>query len=133
MEIYSNLFAISRKHWELYCLPGVSLATSYYSDQADEHDQVTQRPGSHVRTRSNIIEALRRSIPLRVGIVDTLDGQRVEQAREELRALGIARIGTDWVRGIGRAARMPADVSQLCGKCARTKVARRLMIPTRCI
>jgi len=67
---------------------GVKLATSYYSDDAAEHEAITRGRGSHARIKANITEALRRSIPLRVGLVDVQDGQRIEQARAELEALG---------------------------------------------
>jgi hypothetical protein len=58
----------------------VSLATSYYSDLAAEHDKVTGRRGSHARTRANIAQAVARQIPIRAGIIGILDHQRVQQA-----------------------------------------------------
>jgi hypothetical protein len=87
--VYSNLFRVRRDHWTLFERPGVSLATFYYADTDEGHDEVTGREGSHAATRANIIEAHRRSIRVRVGIVDVLDGQRVEEARAELEGLGI--------------------------------------------
>lgn len=123
VEVFSNLLHVRESLWDLFELPGVKLATSYYSDQAGEHDAVTARVGSHARTRANIIEAVRRGIPIRAAIVDVVDGQRVNQAREELHALGVHKIGTDWVRGVGRGAKAPAQVSQLCGRCGQGKAA----------
>lgn len=38
VEIFSNLVHIRRALWEIFALPGVSLATSYYSDEAGEHE-----------------------------------------------------------------------------------------------
>lgn len=104
VEVYSNLYRISDELWDLIERGGVRLATSYYSDTAAQHDAVTRRSGSHSRTRASIIEALRRHIPIRVGIIDLGDGQRVNQARAELMALGVENIGIDWMRGVGRGA-----------------------------
>lgn len=57
---------------------------------------------------------------LQVGIVDVLDGQRVEEARAELEVLGITEVHIDRVRGVGNAAKdagLPST-SELCGRCA---------------
>lgn len=65
---------MSGKLWETFAQDGVQLATSYYSDDTAEHEAITKGRSSHVRTKANITEALRRSIPLRVGLVDVQDG-----------------------------------------------------------
>lgn len=80
VEIFSNLANVTPRLWSTFALSGVRLATSYYADGASQHDAVTTRPGSYARTKANIAEAVRRSIPIRVGIIDVRDGQRVEQA-----------------------------------------------------
>jgi MoaA/NifB/PqqE/SkfB family radical SAM enzyme len=123
VQVYSNLYKVQAAHWELFEEPGVSLATSYYCDTADGHDSVTGRKGSHDATRSNIIEALRRGVPLKVGIVDVLDGQRVNQARADLVSLGVTDIHTDRVRGVGNATKILPSTSELCGNCARGHAA----------
>ncbi|MEU7322701.1 radical SAM protein [Streptomyces griseoviridis] len=120
VEVFSNLVRVRCGHWTLFERPGVSLATSYYADTDEGHDEVTGRKGSHAATRANIIEALRRGIRVRVGIVDVLDGQRVEEARAELEGLGITEVHVDRVRAVGNAARgegLPST-SELCGRCA---------------
>ncbi|MFJ8489534.1 radical SAM protein [Streptomyces sp. NPDC094038] len=125
VEVYSNLFHIKPGWWCLLAREGVKLATSYYSDRAEEHDQITTRPGSYVRTRANIAEAVRRGIPLRVGIVSVLPGQRVTEARRELETLGVTAIRTDRTRHLGRAS-LPgarADTAQLCGRCGHAQAA----------
>jgi hypothetical protein len=65
VEVYSNWFHIKPGWWGVLALDGVTLATSYYSDRAEEHDAITTRPDSYERTRANIAEAVRRGIPLR--------------------------------------------------------------------
>lgn len=118
VEVFTNLLRVTPPLWETFTLPGVQLATSYFSDDAAEHDAITGRVGSYVATKANIANVLRHGIPLRVGIVGVHEGQRVEQARVELAALGVDRIGYDPQREVGRAARgQQPDASQLCGQC----------------
>ena len=101
----------------LFACPGVSLATSY-SDQPDEHDAITGRPGSHARTLANIRQAIARQIPLRAGIITIRDGQRSTQARAELEDIGVTRIRTDQLRHLGRAsATTQPSSAELCGNC----------------
>ncbi|MBC3842742.1 hypothetical protein GXW82_28895 [Streptacidiphilus sp. 4-A2] len=49
VEVFSNLMHVRESLWPVLRQRGVSLATSYYSDQADEHDRIT---GNGVRTDS---------------------------------------------------------------------------------
>ena len=124
VEVFTNLVHVSWELWETFAHRGLRLATSYYSDDATEHEAITNGRGSHARTKANITKALRRSIPLRVGLVDVQDGQRVTQARAELEALGVTEIGTDHLRRVGRGSQQSQpSIDQLCGHCARGKVA----------
>jgi MoaA/NifB/PqqE/SkfB family radical SAM enzyme len=124
VEVFTNLVHVTPQLWDTFSRTGVRLATSYYTDQEDQHAAVTGRRGSHARTTANIGEAVRRSIPVRVGIVDVMAAQRVAQAQEHLISLGVTEIGTDRLRQVGRGVRtQDPDVSQLCGNCARGKVA----------
>ncbi|WP_328493482.1 radical SAM protein [Streptomyces sp. NBC_00414] len=123
VQVYSNLYRVKLEHWELFMRPRVTVATSYYSDDPAEHERVTNRRGSHAATRANIVEALRRNIPLQVGIVEVFEGQRTAQAREELLALGVRRVVTDRVRSVGRGEVHIPSPSDLCGRCARGRAA----------
>lgn len=118
VRVYSNLYRVRREHWELYGHRSVRLATSYYSDDPAEHDAITGRPGSHDSTRANIVEAVRRGIKVKVGIVHLEEGQRSVEARAEMLALGVDQVHVDRVRAIGNAARgaLPST-SSLCGRC----------------
>ncbi|MCZ7414330.1 radical SAM protein [Streptomyces sp. WMMC897] len=126
VEVYSNLVHMRPKVWEALTRDEVVLATSYYSDDPAQHEQITGGRGNHTRTRANIADALKRGIPLRVGIVRVLDDQRVDEAVAELRELGVdpARIQVDRVRKVGRAAAgaMPSP-SDLCGHCFRHRLS----------
>jgi MoaA/NifB/PqqE/SkfB family radical SAM enzyme len=123
VEVYSNLVHVTRKMWSVLEQPGVRLACSYYSSSAAEHDAITGRP-SHDRTLANVREALRRGIPIRVGVVDVQDGQDVSGAVAELYGLGIRNVNVDRLREVGRGIRGGRpSVSQLCGRCADGKLA----------
>ncbi|GIH25114.1 hypothetical protein Aph01nite_34240 [Acrocarpospora phusangensis] len=124
VEVFTNLYRIREPWWDVLARPGVSLATSYYSDDASEHARITGRADGYARTRANIIRAVGLGIPVRASVVHVLPGQRVEQARAELDALGVTGIRVDQLRGIGRG--RPggrADPSQLCGRCGDHRVA----------
>ncbi|MGW7385324.1 radical SAM/SPASM domain-containing protein [Streptomyces sp. NPDC054794] len=125
VQVFSNLYRVRREHWKLFAHPKVTLGTSYYSDDPDEHDEITGRKGSHDSTRANIAEAVRRGIPVKVGIIHIRDGQRTEEARAEMETLGATRVHVDRVRAIGNAAKSAVlpSTSELCGRCADGKAA----------
>lgn len=123
VEVYSNLVHVSEPMWETFQRPGVRLATSWYTDSPEQHLLITGRP-THERTRANIVETLRRGIPLRVGLVGgIIDGQRVAEAKAQLAALGVENVRADNMRRLGRAPGAVEDVRQLCGHCGDGKAA----------
>ncbi|MDS1271796.1 radical SAM protein [Lipingzhangella sp. LS1_29] len=124
VEVFSNLVHVPPQLWEVFDRPGVRLATSWYSDDPQEHAAVTGRP-THARTRANIAEAKRREIPLRVGVIGVLGAQRSDQARQELTTLGVDEVRYDDLRGVGRGApdTSPPDTSVLCGRYAHGNLA----------
>ncbi|OII69759.1 radical SAM protein [Streptomyces sp. CC77] len=125
VEIYSNLFHVAPDWWDVFTREGVTLGTSYYSDDPAEHDKITGRAGSYVRTRCNTREAVNRGVTVRAGIVDILPGQRVAEARAELESMGVKHINTDRVRAVGRAA-LPGQaptLDEMCGRCTRGRAA----------
>ncbi|MER6947079.1 radical SAM protein [Nonomuraea sp. NPDC000554] len=115
-EVYSNLVHVSDAMWQVLAQPGVRLATSFYSDDPIQHTRITGRD-TLPRTQANIGKAVRRGIPLRVGLVDLGDGQRVEQARSLLTDLGVTNLGVDRMRLLGRPALRAGEASELCGRC----------------
>lgn len=128
IQVYSNLYSVNELHWSIFSNPRIALATSYYSDDADQHDRVTGKTGSHARTRANIVEALRRRIPLQIGIVEIFPGQRTKEAEAEMISLGVPPhlAKADRMRKVGRANPAPgtdAPVSELCGRCGDGKAA----------
>ncbi|MFE5923594.1 radical SAM protein [Streptomyces sp. NPDC056468] len=123
VQVYSNLYRVRQQHWWLFERPKVSLATSYYSDRAQEHERVTGRQGSHAATRANIVQAVRRRIPLQAGIVEVFEGQRTVAARQELLALGVRTVNVDRVRSVGRGEVHAPSRADLCGRCADGRAA----------
>jgi MoaA/NifB/PqqE/SkfB family radical SAM enzyme len=123
VEVFSNLVHVTDELWASFSRPGVSLATSYYSDDPAQHAAVTGRP-SHARTRANVVEAIRRGIPLRAGVIDLGGDQRASAARADLVELGVAEVGYDRLRQVGRGVRDgKPTVDQLCGRCGDGVVA----------
>ncbi|MGP3914287.1 radical SAM protein [Nonomuraea sp. 10N515B] len=122
VEVYTNLVHVTPAMWETFAQPGVRLATSYYTDDPAQHRQITGRKTLH-RTRTNISQALAMGIPLRVGLIDLGDGQRIKQAQAQLAQLGVTNVGLDRMRLLGRPARRACDASELCGRCGDGKVA----------
>ena len=124
VEVFSNLANISQSMWQTFSRPGVSLATSYYSDDSTEHEAVTGAKGSYPRTSSSIGEAVKRSIPIRVGVIEVTTGQRTAEAVAQLQSLGVKVIGTDRTRKVGRGGTgTRPDAHELCGKCTQGRLA----------
>jgi MoaA/NifB/PqqE/SkfB family radical SAM enzyme len=125
VSIYSNLLRISPRMWRALALPGVELETSYYSDLPEQHEAITGRRGSHRRTTQTMREARNRGVPVRAGLVAVHPGQRIDQACERLRMLGVRVTCVDRVRRIGRGAGggHGERLDELCGRCARDRLA----------
>src|SRR5712691_2089917 len=118
VEVFSNLVHVAQALWEVFEQAGVRLATSYYTDDPVQHAAITGRT-SHARTSANIRQAVRRSIPLRVGVIDLDDQQHTAQAIAELRDMGVTDVGTDRLRQVGRGIRDAGPgLEELCGHCA---------------
>ncbi|GLY86006.1 radical SAM/SPASM domain-containing protein [Actinoallomurus iriomotensis] len=124
VDVYSNLVHVSETRWRLFAQPGVSLGVSWYAADAKTHAQITGTQGSYWRTRENIVEALLRKIPIRVGIVEVVDGQDVDEAEREVSKLGVADVAVDHARAVGRAAHgRPTTLEDLCGRCGDGRAA----------
>jgi hypothetical protein len=124
VEVFTNLVKVTPELWLLFEHRRVQLATSYYSDDAQEHAEITNGVNAHRLTTAHIEGAVRRGIPLRAGIIDIRDGQRYEEAERVLRALGVQSIGFDRLREVGRGIRAGEEgIKQLCGNCVSGVIA----------
>jgi MoaA/NifB/PqqE/SkfB family radical SAM enzyme len=133
VEVYSNLFHVTEELWTLFERYNVSLATSFYSTQAEEHSRVTLRMKSFDRTVANIREAISRSLRVRVGIIQVFPDQDVEAARNLVKSWGVEDVEIDGVRAVGRGRSLahaygggtwttrPEDA--LCGRCGDRRAA----------
>jgi MoaA/NifB/PqqE/SkfB family radical SAM enzyme len=120
-EVFSNLVRVTPELCKLFETPGVRLATSWYSDDRAEHGRITGRD-THRQTLANIEVALRREIPLRVGLIDgILPGQHTHEGAELLQARGVTEIGGDHLREFGRGTN--PDPTQACGNCGHHRAA----------
>lgn len=123
VEVYTNLVHVTEELWAVFRRPGVSLATSYYSDDPEQHQAITGRP-THARTTANIATAARRGIRVRAGVVDVGGEQRADQAHDDLVRLGVPSISRDRLRQVGRGIRDASQsVKQLCGQCGQGSAA----------
>lgn len=122
--VFTNLVHVTPALWELFRRPGVTLATSYYSPDADEHARITGRP-THARIRGNIVKALGYGIPLRACVVRVLSGQDVDGAIADLHGLGVEDVSMEDVRpfGRGQGEHAACDTGGLCGHCGRGRAA----------
>lgn len=124
VEVFSNLVHVKDQWWPLLQRPGVSLATSYYSGDADTHNNITGRD-SHRKTRANIARAVALGIPVRAGVIEVTSAQHTGRALDDLQSLGVNRTGADRLRHLGRGqGRHPGcDTAELCGKCGHGRAA----------
>jgi MoaA/NifB/PqqE/SkfB family radical SAM enzyme len=120
VEVFTNLVHVTAEHWAAFELPGVSLASSFYSDDPEQHQQATGR-ATFARTKDNIAEAVRREIPIRIGIIGVHADQRIEEARQLLVSMGVREIDTDEARDLGRGTKPNAE--DLCGHCGQGAAA----------
>lgn len=120
VEVFTNLVHITSTLWAMFSRLGISLATSWYSNDANEHAKITNRNSFH-NTKNAIKEAVRRNIPIRVGVIGISQNQQVKQAHQLLIDLGVdeKKIGYDELRQVGRGVRdAKPGPDQLCGNCA---------------
>jgi hypothetical protein len=127
VEVFSNLVHVSPDQWAAFSLPGVSLATRWYTPDPAAHMRITGSGGAHARTRANIAEAVGQGIRVRAAIVD-IPGGHADAARAELAGLGVAEArAADRVRRVGRGVDAGVagepDAAELCGRCGRGRAA----------
>jgi MoaA/NifB/PqqE/SkfB family radical SAM enzyme len=122
VEVYTNMVRVTAVQWELFALPGVSLAVSWYTSDRAQHAAITGGRDTWRQTWANIAEAVRRGILIRTGMVDGIvPGQRADDGERGLRELGVTSIGRDHVRQFGRGT--IAAPSQACGRCGLGRAA----------
>lgn len=128
IEVFTNATRLGSAMINCFRANHVSVATSFYSDDPVVHDRITTQNGSWKRTVSGIKELISADIPLRVGLVEMEhNAERIPQATEFLRSLGISRLKVDRRRGVGRSDALPQEsegerFDELCGECWKGKL-----------
>lgn len=126
VEVFTNATAVTAKTIECFKRHSVRVATSFYSCNAAVHDHITQKPGSWKRTLSALTELQKADLPIRVGVIALpANEQDVDDTMSFIQGIGIADVGIDRVRSLGRAksfARGGSYLDELCGQCGRNRL-----------
>jgi sulfatase maturation enzyme AslB (radical SAM superfamily) len=129
IEVFTNATRLDKKLVKFLAESGVQVATSFYSEQAATHEKITRGKGSWNRTVQGISNTLAAKIPLRVGIIQTPSNQTdIEDTISFLQGLGVAQVGKDRQRKIGRGGTAAdrksetEDYGELCGQCAKQRL-----------
>lgn len=126
IEVYTNATRLSDTVCSLISECGASIAFSFYSTDPRVHDKITGRVGSQRRTVAGIRKALSWNIPLRAGVVVTVDNRdHVDATVLFLNEMGVRNVRVDREREVGRAAGKESSTTpydQLCGRCADSSV-----------
>ena len=123
VEIFTNATRLSAGLICCFRENGAHVAASFYSDDPEVHDRITQRPGSWRRTLDGLESVLRAGLPLRVGVIEMEeDNGHERRARAFLESIGVSSISSDRMRGVGRGGRIAMNepterFGELCGKC----------------
>ncbi len=103
VEVYTNGLALQKELCNALAAHQVDFAFSFYSHRPEIHDQITQTPGSQVRTLRAIERALDSGSQVRVNvIVMDANANDFDGAQALLERMGVQRIGGDQERQVGR-------------------------------
>lgn len=109
VEIYTNGLALSDALLDALAPADPALAFSIYSADPDEHDRVTQTPGSHRRTLAAIDRAIQRGLAVRAAIIvvdPAVDAARLHALLVEH---GVPEISMSATYAVGRGAETAAE------------------------
>lgn len=125
VEVYTNAVIIRDRLWARLQRRRVSLATSWYTDDPNQHERITGGRGAYSRSLFNIRKAAALGVPIRVGMAEAIEGQRIAEGAAQMQAIGITNIRIDRTRAVGRAATEsgPPAVAELCGRCSHPRAA----------
>jgi len=128
IEVYTNATRLGPRLVGCFQHNGVHVATSFYTDDPQLHERITQGEGSWQRTVNGIESVLAAGLPLRVGVVETDHNlSHGPRAIEFLRTLGVRNIRVDRQRGVGRGQLEHVECEgehyeELCGACWKGKL-----------
>ena len=122
IEVFTNATRIGKDLLGCFQRNNVNVATSFYSDDPATHEVITQAKGSWDRTISGIRSVVAAGLPIRVGVIESERNRgHGPRAIEFVKRLGVANVGLDRERGVGRSAlvQISSDeqYEELCGQC----------------
>lgn len=130
VEVFTNATLIEDDTVDLFHALGTHVAVSVYAEDAEVHDRVTARTGSHAKTKRGICRLVDRGVDLRVGIIEQgVNADQIARTEGFVRSLGVANVGIDHIRAVGRGERdgstgWKADpMASLCGQCHKGRLA----------
>jgi MoaA/NifB/PqqE/SkfB family radical SAM enzyme len=126
IEVFTNATLFDEALIEAFIDHRVAIATSFYSDDPETHDQITKHRGSFAHTVSNIKKFVSAGLQVRAGIIEMPENVgHAQRAKEFLEELGISDINIDPQRGVGRGENQLHSLdpfSELCGQCWKGKL-----------
>ncbi len=129
IEVFTNGTRLSDKLIEVLRETGTQVSISFYSEEPEVHDAITQRRGSHIATSNGIKALAKAKIPLRLFYIEMAENSgHFDRTRRYLETLGATDVSYDRVRHIGRASTLGTPdaidaVGELCGMCGSKRVA----------
>ena len=127
VEVFTNATHLPPGLLEVFKRSKVGVASSFYSADPSSHDRITGHRGSFDRTVAGLRSLIELKVPLRVGVIAVEQNPaQLREAKRFLRGLGVRRIETDRVRGIGRGQALVPDAQpllELCGSCWQGKLS----------
>jgi MoaA/NifB/PqqE/SkfB family radical SAM enzyme len=129
IEVFTNGTRLSDKLIEVFRETGTQVSISFYSEEPEVHDAITQRRGSHIATSNGIKALAEAKIPLRLFYIEMAENSgHFDRTKRYLETLGATDVSYDRVRHIGRASTLGTPdaidaVGELCGMCGSKRVA----------
>ncbi len=123
IEVFTNATRLGKDLIGCFQRNRVHVATSFYSDDATVHENITESKDSWRRTVRGIKTVLAAGLPIRVGVIETdKNSGHGQRAIEFVKALGVENVGIDRERGVGRGKLVQLQeegerYDELCGQC----------------
>jgi MoaA/NifB/PqqE/SkfB family radical SAM enzyme len=121
VEVFTNLMQLNETTLRYAADNGIHFATSVYSDDACEHDAITQKAGSHPRTINNLKRLVAAGVPTRVGVIAIKQSPAtIGRTTEFLNKLGVLHVSSSPIKEFGRGEAVLGEkpkLSGLCGHC----------------
>jgi len=103
IEVFTNGTLLNDSLFEIFQQFDVHLAFSVYAHGTEIHENITKKRGSFQKTLDGIRRALDHILTVRVGVtLMEANENDLEKVKAILTQIGIATVGVDRLRGVGR-------------------------------